>query len=98
MNKTIQIVIESHDLSSRKTAADKRDEVLRLVEQGVVVLDLSAVESISDSYADELFGVLAAVYGLNWFSSHLRIVGAKEPILKDIAVAVKRRLAEPQAA
>ena len=98
MNNAIRITIDCPDLSSRRAAAIQRAELLDAVQEGLVLLDLTAVESISDSYADELFGVIAAVNGLDWLGKHVKIAGAKEPILRDIAVAVKRRIAEPQAA
>ena len=98
MTDVIKINIDYPDLSSRKTAALQRTELLNAIQRGPVVLDLAAVESISDSYADELFGVIAAVHGLDWLSQHVKIAGAKEPVLRAIAVAVKRRISEPQVA
>jgi hypothetical protein len=56
-----------------------------------VVIDLSEVQSISESFADELFGVLVMERGFNFVVEHLKIVNAADDVLRSIAVAMKRR-------
>jgi hypothetical protein len=91
----ITIRLPGTDLASRTTAATVRYNVVGAVSSGnVVVVDLSDVESLSYSYADELFGVLAAIQGWEWLIEKVRIVGAKEHVLRVIAEVVNRRLKE----
>lgn len=57
------------DVSSRSCAAEVRRQVLAAVDQdqSKVEIDCSGVRTISDSFADELFGVLASEKGRDWF-------------------------------
>lgn len=91
----ITITLPGTDLASRRTAAIVRYNVVSAVSSGnVVSVDLSGIESLSYSYADELFGVLAALQGWDWLIEKIRIVGAKEHVLRVIAEVVNRRLKE----
>lgn len=91
----ITIALPGTDLASRNSAATVRYNVVNAVSSGkVAVIDLSAVASVSYSYADELFGVLAATQGWDWFIKNVRIVGAREPVLRVIAEVINRRLKE----
>jgi hypothetical protein len=59
------------------------------------VIELSNVISMSESYADELFAVLVAHYGLEWFANNiqLRHESPHAPhVLLSIATAIRRRL------
>lgn len=90
-----KLVIKSPDLASRSSAAIERHKLLQHIAQGnAVVVDLSDVITISDSYADELFGVLVAVHGLDWFVKNISLINVSEHVLKSIAIVVKRRLEE----
>lgn len=81
------------DLASRQSAARLRQEIELELEGGrCVVVDLGHVESISESYADELFGVLAAKYGLHSFTELVSIVGASSQVLYSVARSIKERL------
>lgn len=94
MNDTI-IKLPGTDLASRQTAATVRYNVASAVSSGnKVVIDLSEIESLSYSYADELFGVIAATQGFDWLVDHVRIVHAKEHVLRVIAEVISRRLKE----
>jgi hypothetical protein len=94
MTETI-ITLPGTDLASRQTAATVRYNVVSAVSSGnVVVVDLCAVESLSYSYADELFGVLAATQGFEWLVENVKIVNAKEHVLRVIAEVINRRLKE----
>lgn len=91
----ITFKLEGPDLASRRTAASVRHNVISHVASGKrVVVDLSQVESISFSYADELFGVIAAVQGWDWLTKNVEVAGANQEILRVIAESINRRLKE----
>ncbi|MCX7113034.1 MAG: STAS-like domain-containing protein [Proteobacteria bacterium] len=84
---------EGTDLASRRTAAHLRTQVTTVLKSGEkVAFDLSNVVSISESYADELFGVLALEYGIKEFVASVTIRGASPVVLRRIAEAIKERL------
>ena len=87
--------IKDTDLASRSSAAKLRSLVEQTaVQEGTASIDLKVVRSVSDAYADELFGVLVARHGLEWFAEHVRLQGATPAVLSSIAGAVKSRLEE----
>lgn len=91
----ITIKLEGPDLASRKTAAVERHKLLGHTTTGnKVTIDLSSVVSVSYSYADELFGVLAAVKGWDWLTKNTQLKDANEHVLRVIAEAIDRRLKE----
>ena len=57
-----------------------------------VAFDLSNVVSISESYADELFGVLALEHGITEFVESISIRSASPVVLRRIAESIKERL------
>ena len=94
MTETI-IKLPGTDLASRQTAATVRYNVASAVSAGNrVVIDLSEIESVSYSYVDELFGVIAATQGFDWLVENVKIVNAKEHVLRVIAEVISRRLKE----
>lgn len=94
MTDTI-IKLPGTDLASRQTAATVRYNVAGAISSGNrVVIDLSEIESVSYSYADELFGVIAATRGFNWLVENVKLVNAKEHVLRVIAEVISRRLKE----
>jgi hypothetical protein len=85
---------ERTDLASRNLAAQERRTILAQLESGPrFTIDLANVHSISESFADELFGVMVLEKGVGFVTSHLKIVNATESVLKSIAIAMKRRAA-----
>ncbi len=92
--KNIKIVGE--DLASRTTASAYRVEALTALEAGSkgVLFDLSSVKSLSESFADELFGVLVSSRGLNWFVKTVTIQSAERAVILSIASALRGRLVE----
>jgi hypothetical protein len=87
-----QIQICSTDPASRFSGAEYRQTAEAILAvHGRVEIDVSDVLSLSDSFADELFGVLAGERGLCWFLEHVKVSGASEPVLRAIATAVSRR-------
>lgn len=82
------------DLASRSLASKERSALCRqLRDHEKIVIDLSAVESISESFADELFGVLVLERGFDFVVKHVKIINAADDVLRSIAVAMKRRRA-----
>ena len=89
------IKLTGSDLASRQTAAAERQRLLaQSVSGDRIAVDLSQVETVSYSYADELFGVLVAVKGWEWFVQTISLVNANEHILRVIADVINRRLKE----
>lgn len=90
---TYSINIADTDLASRQAAAELRAQVEQHVSAGdKIYIDLASVLSISESYADELFGVLALRYGLDWLTNNLVIRNSKPFVFRSIAAAIRQRL------
>ena len=88
----ILYTIAETDLASRQAAARFRAVVEQRAGRDRVAIDLSAVLSLSESYADELFGVLVARHGLEWFAGHVSVHGANPAVFRSIANAIRYRL------
>ena len=78
------------DLSSRTRAAALRIQILRgVARDGISHIDFSSVRTVSDSFADEVFGVLAVEKGQDWFREHIKLINVaalpKEAILGAIS-------------
>jgi hypothetical protein len=56
------------------------------------VVDFSAVELVTPSFADECFGVLGQRYGRTIFRTRLRLVGVTEDVKHLISVVLANRL------
>lgn len=97
MSCDTEIKIANPDLVTRNAARKIFAQICDATRSGQVVIDLSEVLSISDAYADEVFGVLTSVYGLDWLLSHVRVI-ANEDVLQAIAEIVKRRATEVKTA
>ena len=81
------------DLSSRARAAVVRRQILsHIVEGSPVIIDLEGVRAMSESFADELFGILAAKNGDEWFRKWLSVRGASEGARINILRAIDERL------
>lgn len=90
---SIKIHIKDSDLASRHSAATLRACVERQLRSGKsVLLDLSVVQSVSESYADELLGVLIEHYSLQWVFSRLKVIGAKPAVVRSITSSIRYRL------
>jgi hypothetical protein len=93
MNETTFIAISDTDLGSRHAAAKLRVQVEACALDGKkVVLNLGSVLSISESYADELFGVLVARHGLEWFAERIALHGATPVVFRVIVTSIRYRL------
>lgn len=91
MNTSI-VKITHAGLASRSSAAQVRNNVEERLRQGGVIIDLSDVSSISSSYADELFGILAQRHSLRAFADSIELVGASASVITEIATAIQYRL------
>ena len=90
MNKIIKI--EGPERSTRRAAVSVRLQIEALNASGArVVVDFEVVEDVTESYADELFGVLVLKYGLAKLSEHAVIANASDRVLLTIARAIKHR-------
>jgi hypothetical protein len=89
---TICRVLGESDLASRTSASRLRSSFEGELIDSTVRLDLTNVLSISESYADELFGVLVQQYGLEWVFSRIQVVGASPPVVRTIRTAIRYRL------
>lgn len=90
------IRIEGTDLASRAHASRLRNELIHALNSNLdksapIVLDFSGVESISDSFADELFGVLSASLGIEEFFNKIKVIRIKTHLRKVIAINVNIR-------
>jgi len=86
------LTMQNADLTLRSAARADRARVLQHLEGGgAVTLDLSRTDVMSDSYADELFGVLAHYFGTRWVLERVVIQGAHDMVLRTIAAAIVHR-------
>ncbi len=83
------------DLSSRYRAARLRGEIFDVASEAGVrcEIDFAGVRTLSDSFADELFGVLVSERGEPWFKEHVLVTNLTGPIRATILEAVADRLA-----
>jgi len=88
--------LPSGDLASRNLAIPQRQKIEEAIssQESVIEIDLRSVSSISESYADELFGVLVKQYGQEFVLNHMKLVNAGDFILQSIASVIKRRSQE----
>lgn len=97
MNNPLVITIAKEigsDLSSRSRATALRSRLLEDVKAGSnVILDFEGVRTVSDSFADELFGVTVAALGEDWFRTHLEIKNLAGNLRPAILGAISDRLA-----
>jgi hypothetical protein len=95
--KQIRLSEYGHHLSSRSRANELRCEVLASFANGnqSVTIDLAGVVTLSDSFADELFAVIVAEQGENWFRKHIHVINASEPVRESILQTVQYRLYRP---
>lgn len=81
-------------LASRTRARQLRVDVVRDVSAGraPIEVDLTDVLSVSDSFADEFFAVLAAERGDEWFRQNIKLVGVSDVVRGSIVRAISARL------
>jgi len=94
MNTVLNYELPKGFLASRKLAIPHRHHIEEAFVNCNVMkinIDLSGVESISESYADEIFGVLVEEFGFEDVLSRIQILNAKKYVLENIAVVIDRR-------
>lgn len=92
--KTICIATDiGVDISSRTRAAALRQAIE--ADCDITRLDFSGVRTISDSFADELFGVLVEQRGDEWFRTHVQVTNLSDALRATILEAIANRLNEP---
>jgi hypothetical protein len=81
------------DLSSRESGKIERQKIEAFVRDGTakVSYDLSNVDSMAESFADELFGVLVLRYGIKRVLSCIDLHGACDHVLLCVARVMQRR-------
>ena len=85
--RSVNLALEyGTDLSSRRRAATLRREIT-----GQTVVNFADVRTISDSFADELFAVLVAERGEDWFKANVRVVNLPAHIRETILRAIQSR-------
>jgi len=94
----ISLIEHGDFLSSRALGAEVRSQVEDLLEQGSrVVIDMSGVTGISNSFADELAAKLVASHGTERVFESVRFSSVSEDVALAIRVSIERRL-RPRAA
>jgi hypothetical protein len=88
------ITFSSSSLASRKSAFTVRQQLESRITpaSSKVEIDFQNVDSLSSSYADELFGVLAEHYGLDFISKKIKISNASPDVYYAIAHAINQRI------
>lgn len=85
--------IRLHQLGS-SLASRARGRELRLQLEttgGRCTLDFDGVLSVSESFADEVLGVLVETYGVDWLSQHVAFENVSPPVRTVILDVVERR-------
>lgn len=91
------------DLSDRSRAAILRERVVQVsaTSQEPFVIDFAGVRTVSDSFADELFGVLYLEHGPDWIRQHISAINLAPDVRLTILEAIQGRIdrehAEPAA-
>ena len=93
---TVTIALASYgtDLSSRANGVVVRDALLAALAHGSlrVTVDCTGIRTLSESFADEVFGLLVAEYGKPWFKEHVAVLGLTDSTRVSILRAVAERL------
>ncbi|MBF7686483.1 STAS-like domain-containing protein [Acinetobacter sp. B10A] len=82
------------DLASRGAAIPLRQEIeksLHTCKRQRIKINFKNVNSISESYADELFGVLVIKYGIDQFFERMELIDVDDFVLASIANVIDRR-------
>ena len=82
------------DLSSRYRAVQLRESIVDASSRasGICEIDFAGVRTLSDSFADELFGVLVSELGEAWFREHVLVSNLPALIRTTILEVVADRL------
>jgi len=88
------------DISSRRTASILRAELVSMIANGggPIELDFAKVESVSDSFLDELVGVTVKQFGTHWFRENIRVTNLTADDRASLLQIINRRLHETKPA
>lgn len=82
------------DLSSRSRGVELRSQIeLECLAGSIVILDFQGVRTVSESFADEVFGILAVKHGEEWLRTRLSFKNASSTVRRSILEAIACRLA-----
>ncbi|GBF44370.1 hypothetical protein LPTSP2_36730 [Leptospira ellinghausenii] len=92
MNETVRLSFSGTDLSSRTYGQEQRLILEKLLQNGdKVTIDLRNIESISHSFADELFAVLYSKVGEKTFSEKINFIVKSEDLVQVISDSIRYR-------
>jgi hypothetical protein len=81
------------DISSRSQAAALRERVVAHIKRlGIAYLDFTGIDTISEPFADEFFGVLVCDHDEFWFEDHVKVGGLSYVARETIMSAMSQRL------
>lgn len=91
---TIKLSDYGTDISSRYTGVSVRESILNILSQGAdkIVIDCGGVRTLSESFSDEVFGILVLEQGKEWFRKNITLVGLSDLTKKSIIHAIAERL------
>ena len=94
IDKEITLVNEGTDLSSRVTGVAVRDAMLADLNVGEnrVSVDCVGIRTLSESFADEVFGIVVAERGKAWFEQRVAVTGLSEITRAAFMRAIAERL------
>jgi hypothetical protein len=90
----IALVRYGTDLSSRATGSAVRNIIDNAIAVGAtsVTVDCAGIRTLSESFADEVFGILVSTHGKPWFKNHVAVIGLTDSTRTAILRAVHERL------
>jgi len=82
------------DLSSRQRASELRVQIVNRLRGDIspFVIDLRDIRMVSHSFADELFAVIVAELGIDWFRENIHIENLSPNVRQTILEAIQERL------
>ena len=95
MNTTvIALAPYGSDLSGRAAGSIVRERIVAALACGSVrvIVECAGIRTLSESFTDEVFGVLVAEHGKPWFKAHIGVSGLTQSTRAAILGAVAERL------
>lgn len=90
---SLVITLEKKYLSNRSSGTNLRLNIEKLIKgkRATVTINGAEITGISESYADEVFGILAKNLGKKRFFSTINFIGFNDADLGVIATVLQRR-------
>lgn len=92
--RNYELRLPEGDLASRRNASPQRELIESQINENHVLIDCSRVLSVSESYADEVFGVLVKTHGIDFVLKNTTVINASPSVLRVIASVIYRRDSE----